>query len=59
VKIVNIKVVEGCEVYKFVNRSSSWFGMVCELHGSKVWYIKMVSVFDLAKNAKSQNSPQY
>jgi hypothetical protein len=49
VKIVNIKVVEGCEVYKFVNMSSSWFGMVGELHGSKVGYIETVSVFDLAK----------
>jgi hypothetical protein len=33
--------------------------MVCELQGSKVGYIETVSVFDLAKNAKSQNSPQY
>jgi hypothetical protein len=35
-KTINIKVIEECEVYKFVNRRSSWFSMVYELHGSKV-----------------------
>jgi hypothetical protein len=35
VKIVNIKFVEGYGIYKFINRSLSWFSMVRELQCPK------------------------
>jgi hypothetical protein len=54
---MNIKVGYEYGIYNFINMSLSWIGMVCELQASKVGYIETVSVFDLAKNAKSQNSP--
>jgi hypothetical protein len=59
VKTIHIKVVEECEIYKFVNRSLSWFGMVYELHGSKVGYIKTVFQLRLSQKCLVTKQPSH
>jgi len=39
-------------VYNFHNWGSSWFGLVCRLQGSQLWYMKLKLHLGLRNNFK-------